>query len=366
MKFSQFNDLEKVRIDLGDSLFYLKDLLDNDFGSHQFFYLGRVNMLFRKDANVGLFWDLTQEYRCNTHFPTKVLALGYVTLCALLIKLRLARLVFKVFTFDAPIFYPVILGGNNRYRLIDSVNQTAILVAKSSRSEFFTSNAIRASSSIYADLGFIPAIYCLTRRAYLERQIRGMAVNRMSRNHLGDDSVEQSLDLFFDRQKSTSRTISCRAFFRYKKAVLTSVSAPLQSKKINSLVDEFLEVADKLSTELELKNVTIALSHGDLNRGNVFVNDSGISIIDWEYFLYRYIDYDSVIYFGNLRHRSIEEYNDHIATIDNSKINIILFLVEEYFFRILNYKEDVIDSEILLSNVKALLNNQIKKAIQCE
>jgi hypothetical protein len=361
MKFSQFNDLEKVRIDLDNSLSYLKDLLDNDSGSHQFLYLGRVNMLFRKDANVGLFWDLTQEYRRNTHFPTKVLALGYVALCALLIKLRLARFVFKVFTFDAPIFYPVILGGNNRYRLIDSVNKTAILVAKSSRSEFFTSNAIRASSSNYADLGFIPAIYCLTRRVYLERQIRGMAVNRMSRNHLGDDSVERSLDLFFDRQKSTSRTISCRAFFRYKIAVLTSFSAPLQSKKISSLVDDFSKVADKLSTEMGLATIEVSLSHGDLNRGNVFIDESGISIIDWEFFLYRYIDYDRHIYFGNLRHRSLENYNRYILAMDNTSIGITLFLMEEYFFRILNYKDDLSDSEIFLRNVKTLLDSQMEK-----
>jgi len=362
MKFSQFNDLEKVRIDLGNSLFYLKDLLDNDFGSHQFLYLGRVNMLFRKDANVGLFWDLTKEYRLNTHFPTKALALGYVALCALLIKLRLARFVFKVFTFDAPRFYPVILGGNNRYRLIDSANKTAILVAKSPRNYFFTSNAIRAFNfKAYADLVVIPSIAELTRRAYLECQISGVAINRLFLSPTSEKCVSRCLRLYFDRQKSVSRVISSKVFFRYKVAVLASFSATLQSKKINSLVDEFLEVADKLSTELEIKTVTIALSHGDLNRGNVFVNESGISIIDWEYFLYRYIDYDSVIYFGNLRHRSIEEYNNHIATIDNSKINVILFLVEEYFFRILNYKEDVIDSEILLSNVKALLNNQIKK-----
>lgn len=362
MKFSQFNDLEKLMVDLDDSLTYLKDLLDNDFGSHQFLYLGRVNMLLRKDANVVLFWDLAKEYRLNTHFPKKVLALGYVALCALLIKLRIARFLFKVYVLDAPGFYPVILGGNNRYRLIDSANKTAILVAKSSRNEFFTSNAIRAFNfKVYADLGVIPNITELTRRAYLECQISGVAVNRLSLSPIDEKCVSRCLELYFDRQKSVSRTISSRAFFRYKVKVLTSFSAAFHSKKINSLVDEFLEVADKLSSELELKTVKVALSHGDLNRGNVFVNESGISIIDWEYFLYRYIDYDRFIYFGNLRHMLLEDYNNRIATIDNSKINITLFLVEEYFFRILNYKEDLSDSETLLSNVKTLLDNQIKR-----
>ena len=101
--------------------------------------------------------------------------------------------------------------------------------------------------------------------------------------------------------------------------------------------------------------MSVSPSHGDLNRGNVFLDQDRVSIIDWEYFMYRYVKYDIILYRYDLRHQPLLDYVEFLKGKQHLDFNIILFLLEELFFRILNFKEDIADSQVYVDSIIELI-----------
>jgi len=362
MKFDQFADFEKINREIGECIDYLNGVLGHDPGKAKFVFIPRVNLILRLGSDVSLFLDVTREYRSHRKIVTKILACSYIGLMAFFIKFRLASYFLKVIILKAPEFYPIILGGNNRLRFIDSSNSNAILIAKNNNGELFTSNAIRAYElGRLSSSGLIPDILPLSRRMYFERQIKGLAINRCSLDTLKNNIVVRPLDAFFSQQKALSRPISCKVFLRYKAAILTNFARNSESGETLELVEMFNDIGKQVAQYLGSTEVDVSPSHGDLNRGNVFLNNSEISIIDWEYYMYRYVDYDRVIYRNDLRHKTLADYIEFFKDEMMSDFNPLLFLVEELSFRILNYKVDVADSQIFIDKISDLVMQELLK-----
>ena len=109
--------------------------------------------------------------------------------------------------------------------------------------------------------------------------------------------------------------------------------------------------------------VKITPSHGDLNRGNIFYGQNKVSIIDWEYYMYRYIDYDRIIYMNDLRHKSLSNFSNFIKQAEQYDFDSIIFLVEELLFRILNFKLDILDSQMHIDEISYLIKQNISKGV---
>jgi hypothetical protein len=295
----------------------------------------------------------------------RILALGYIIFIGVLLKFNLGRLFLDVVSLRGPVFYPAILGGNNRFRFIDSSNRIAILIARDARSAFFTQNATRAfTSNIFSALNCIPEILSVDNRVYFEQQIDGVAINRISLDTSQNKASMDFIDSVSETQKKFIRFISLRAFLRYK---IFTIKAYLSTSKLleaNRLLEQFIFYCSYALDNLENTEVPVCPSHGDLNRGNVFISSKNFNIIDWEYFMYRYHPYDYIIFAHNLRHLDINKYKCFFKNSDELNFNTFLFLLEELAFRIFNYKSDLPDSQMHIDALADIFSNYLDSEIE--
>ena len=356
MKFSQFGDTQKLEREVNECIDYLNRLIWSDTYQMQYFIVPKLNLILRSDLDISLFLDVTKEYRSNKQLLTRVAALLYIFTIAGILRLRLGRFFLKNFLLKGHDFYPIIIGGNNRLRFIDSSNSNALLIAKNSYSILFTKNAIRAySSTSFSDLKIIPEIMSINDRVYFEKQIKGLAINRIAFTKTQNTSVNNALNSFFLRQKDLTRDIPFNTFLRYKKFILKYFLIKAGSKTKLDLYKTFVTVCDKAEDDYKMIDISVCPSHGDLNRGNIFLDQNRVMVIDWEYFMYRYAKYDFIIFSNNLRHQSLSDYVKFFNENNHSDFNIIVFLIEDLFFRILNFKDDVIDSQLHVDTLIELI-----------
>jgi hypothetical protein len=76
--------------------------------------------------------------------------------------------------------------------------------------------------------------------------------------------------------------------------------------------------------------------------------------------MYRYIDYDRVIYMNDLRHKSLANYSIFIKQVDEHDFDTVVFLVEELLFRILNFKLDILDSQMHIDEISHLIKQKLQ------
>lgn len=362
MKFDQFTNIQNLEDEISDSIYAVNQFLLSDLKLSKFILIPRLNVLFRADANISLFLDVTKEYRSHTNINRRLLAIFYIGIIAVLLKFRVANYFFKVISLEVSEFYPVILGGNNRLRIIDSANSNALLVSKNTGNEFFTKNAIKAfQQGEFLSLGAIPEVLAINNTLYFERQIKGLAINRRVMCSDETDIVTNQISNFFSVQETLSRNISIRAFMRYKTAILIHFANISKSDKTSNLVELFISVGRQVEHHLGNISIIICPSHGDLNRGNVFLDKKDVHIIDWEYYMYRCIDYDRVIYDNELRHIVLSDYLEFFKKSDLFDFSALIFLLEELSFRILNFKSDVSDSQLFIDTITMLIKQEILK-----
>jgi len=360
MKISQFEDMQRLQMQINECLQHLNELLGLEVKNSEYFIVPKLNLIFLTSADVKLFLNVTNEYKSNKKLLTKLLASTYIFLLSLVLKIGLGRIFLKVITLKSLEFYPLIIGGNNRLRFINSSNSYALVIAKNLKNTLFTKNAIRAfNCNQFSDLEIIPDLFHLSDRVYLEKQIAGIAINRAEMKEDQHDSVKYKIDTLFSIQQNKKRNTKLSSYLRYKNFVLKNYAKDSKSDYIKSLNNVFLNIGNKILKKSESKHVSVCLSHGDLNRGNIFIDQHKVSVIDWEYFMYRYINYDYLIYNFDLRHQTLPNYIKILEKDWPSNCDLTLFLYEELFFRILNYKEDVKESRLYIDTMIQLISKNL-------
>ena len=273
MKFNQFTSIHKIIDEIKECIEYLENFISFEAGTNEYLIIPKLNLILRIDSKPSLFFAITKEFRSHQSLIMRILALGYIIFIGVLLKFNLGRLFLDVVSLRGPVFYPAILGGNNRFRFIDSSNRIAILIARDARSAFFTQNATRAfTSNIFSALNCIPEILSVDNRVYFEQQIDGVAINRISLDTSQNKASMDFIDSVSETQKKFIRFISLRAFLRYK---IFTIKAYLSTSKLleaNRLLEQFIFYCSYALDNLENTEVPVCPSHGDLNRGNVFIS----------------------------------------------------------------------------------------------
>ena len=317
----------------------------------------KLNIIANKKISAALIWDLFSEYRHQRNFLKQFLSYIYTFIITLSIKLNLPFFEKRELLIDDQ--YPAILGGNNRIRLISACNKYALIHAISHETKWSCDCVIRATK-FYSNCGCIalPQIMSLPCGGYLEEQIKGVAINRLTVRDIAKTNIEleKTLSEFFDYQRQKGFKLSIDEFFECKHDYLCE---KMTSENLVSIeeIKFFLSLKGKLKKIIESNDIECIWAHGDMNTGNIFISeDEKIYIIDWEYFGTRHQSYDRFVYSRNLRHvKSPDEYHLILKSPEVSVLDVL----EEFIFSMVNGKSDMVLDEIKLKNCRDALTARL-------
>lgn len=348
MKISQKGDTAGYISDITRVLVNHQNCCVKSNGNQTMVIVPNLNIIAHKNIGWNLLWDLTSEYRYQHNYVKKFFLCIYTLLIVLIVKLRLPFLKKRKLNYDDQ--YPAILGGNNRIRLVSACNQYALIHAINDQTQWSCDAVIKAIR-YYSNCGSIhlPQVMSLSCGGYLEEQINGIALNRLTirKKEKLNIQLNRSLNKFFDFQIQNSFKVSIDEFFVYKHDYLIKTMTDDNLVCING-IKNILSFREKIRRVMKTHAIDCAWTHGDLNVGNIFLSNAGkVYVIDWEYFGVRHQNYDKFVYSTNLRHsKSCDKYRNIIDSVEVSVLDIL----EECIFSMVNGKLNVEQDEKKLKN----------------
>lgn len=318
----------------------------------------KLNLIATENIGFNLVWELFSEYRRQKDRKKKFLITFYTVAILIIIKLKLP--IFKKIKINYDDQYPAILGGNNRIRLISACNQYALVHAINNKTKW-SCDAVIHAIQYYSKCGCIalPQVMSLSCGGYLEQQIKGIAINRLTFQEKGkiDFTLTKSLNGYFDFQILSGFKLSVDEYFKCKYQYVIE-----KSTDENLVCDEemkfIVSLKDKINLFTEADTIDCVYSHGDLNTGNIFISkDHKVFIIDWEYFGVRNLNYDRFVYSTNLRHTNS---NDEYRNIIESPKASFLDILEEYIFCVVNGKRGVEVDGLKLKHCRSALARKLR------
>ncbi len=354
MKISQFKDneafIENIRL---CAAFILKNL---KLSSRSSYYLQfqQLNILCRSDIDARFFLTVTKEYRYNKSILTRFAAISYITFVYLCFKFHISIYFFKKVKLLLPLSFPVIIGGNNRLRFVDSSNTFAIVVSKNCDIDFFSKNIHAANDDkIISSLQLMPEIMKCSSFLYFEKQIHGIAINRLKLSSNEENFIDKKINAYFECQQLNAFDVKWHEFLKGKIEIFENFSKYFTSIYYQLFRDICHSIEEWVIVNSLNENVKIVLSHGDLNQGNILYSHNKLNIIDWEFFGLHYVEYDRIVYNYNIRHLSIQNYKKFLKDDNIQDFDKLAFLVEDLLFRCLNFKPDIKDSSGHIDIIKA-------------
>lgn len=192
---------------------------------------------------------------------------------------------------------------NKKYRIFDFESNTVCVVPKYGFPHSDLEREIEFRTLPGLPL-FVPELICHGEHSYKEKIINGMPLARISGGfETYRDKAYGQMNEYALQHKETMPVAKYAEMLRERIEKMTS-------EKVLDLV-RLLKVIDTISSGLSKKQlVELVFSHGDLQAGNIWVeNMTGkIFIIDWESWGKRSIWYDKATLYQGLRPDGIEKY----------------------------------------------------------
>jgi len=218
---------------------------------------------------------------------------------------------------------------NKKYRIFDFDKNTVSVIPKVGFPVGDLKNEIDFRKS--SDAEFVPSLISYSDKGYTEDIIDGYPVARASKR---EEELSDKAFSIWESYSARSRSTVDRG--RYAGELLSKTGMLLgELEALNKSVDSkrVLSLAEKLSDEMSAYtgSVTLSLSHGDLQSGNVWVENETdkIYIIDWESYGKRSAEYDKATLYGGIR-RS-DRLADYVKVMDDTHATVLL---EDLIFRL--------------------------------
>lgn len=244
---------------------------------------------------------------------------------------------------------------NRKYRVFDFSENVVSVIVKHGFPDCCLKKEVEFRKT-YEKCKFLTPMFASAERFYTEKIIDGVPLARISKNN--DVLCKKALLIWQDFAKETEKTIPMKEYvselekkIEVKKAELDKTEKNINIKNLDILVKSII---DKLSTMDDL--VDISLSHGDLQKGNIWVENgtNKIFIIDWESVDIRSKWYDICVLYDDIRKTDkMKRYFSNRGT----KQNVVLF--EEILYRMdelisLPYEYGVNDFNRFLEELRGL------------
>ena len=269
---------------------------------------------------------LYTEYRVNGSFLKRLLVRLYATVMLGSLGLFAARSI-KIKT-DADkntLIYPC----NKKYRVFDFTKNQVSVLGKDGFPTDDLQREMQFRTSHTAD--FIPGLLYSDETGYIETIIDGCPVARTGA--CMNDLCDRAVAIWNDYIRPYTRQLSGVEYAQQ----LTETMQQLQRKaeELGKQLDvaAFWQVAEKLLIVLRNAEemIPVSLSHGDLQPGNIWVENGTdkIYIIDWESWRNRSTWYDLAVLYEGLRR------NDGIAAYAQKQdLTHATVLLEDIIFRL--------------------------------
>lgn len=227
---------------------------------------------------------------------------------------------------------------NKKYRIFDFERDTVSVIPKCG----FPTNDLEREIEFRSNntAPFIPALVSYSENNYSENIIDGLPLARITDNFEGfcEEAIE-ILEQYAEKTGKVTKKISKEYALELRSVIDGFINR--KSKYVDETVLE--KIVTKLIESINDETITITLSHGDLQPGNVWVDKDGkIFIIDWESWNQRSIWYDKAVMFGNIRSKGLSEYiksNDINTQTAIVCLEDIIFRLTELYNLPLDYGE---------------------------
>lgn len=310
----------------------------------------KLNRIIQKMPALSIIQNTYGAFNINDNLLKNLLAKVYVTAtlfsCGLLARKGLHLSQPSLLT-----AYHAIMPGNKKIRIGDFKNNVLDVIVKDGFRDDYFRNELRFRLEQADD--FIVPILEHGENWYREKMIRGVCLARIRDKACYDYAVNSVLECL---KMIYARTGCLRSAEMYITALTQRIQQDfqlLQQEKtdLEIAAEELLALVDKLSkTACILEQIPTMRSHGDMQTGNVLVENGGkVYIIDWETVAERSIWYDptTLLLFtrrqnrwtGIVRNRNNQKTKDAVLALDNTKDRNMdgvaaLLLLEDLDFRI--------------------------------
>lgn len=307
--------------------------------------LGSIHMRY-PSREIYKYW--MSEYNIRDNYVKYILAKIYVISCFLL-KDILAQ---KYISMDNAFFDRniAIIPANRKIRIFNFKDKYVDAIVKYGFTRKYFLNELEFRLSTNYD--FVPKILEYGDTWYREKILTGMPLARVKNKKLYDSSINVVKQYLMQIHNDTSSEVE---FTSYKNQLISRIVNKLKiAKEKKSIVyyDEMIDFVEKINQELDFYTgkITIVLSHGDLQTGNIWYNDGNIYIIDWETHDFRSKWYDLfVLLFSLRRSKKISELfnsvkkNGSIIIEDNDNIAPLIKIGLVFLEDIEFYLDDMLE-----------------------
>ncbi len=291
----------------------------NNTGGEKLYIYPNLNAIVTKKPSKKVMEYLLTEYDIRNNPIKKLIVKIYVLLCIY------SGGIFSSQTVDIPnnsnphtLIYPC----NRKYRIFDFSSNTVDVQIKSgfSTEQLLHEIEFRAKPLLP---DFVPELISHNTTGYKERIIDGRPLARISEGY--EKYKKRAYEEFFSFSLSTAEEKSGVAYASKLRIDFSSFNI-----NCNTLINDLTKIIEKIPY------VTLVFSHGDLQAGNIWVENgtNKIFIIDWESWETRSSFYDKAVLFDSLRPADISEYLKKDIPLEEKAI----VLTEDLLFRLNEYK----------------------------
>ena len=190
---------------------------------------------------------------------------------------------------------------NKKYRIFDFDSDTVTVVTKSGFPNSAIKQEIEFRNNNKAD--FILPLKDFKENQYTERIINGVPLARIKKNK--HKYIEKADKLWREYCIQYKKEVSANEYLEYMKNCIEEKLEILRTDTSKETMLKISNIIETISSKILSfdSNITLTLSHGDLQPGNIWVENvtDKVYIIDWESALLRSVWYDEVLLYEGLR-----------------------------------------------------------------
>ncbi len=214
----------------------------------------------------------------------------------------------------------LISGGNHKLRIFEQAAEKVYGVLKSGSSScFFEQEVLMRRQAAHCGVPVPPLLELAEDQTWFsEPLLNATPANRVKNRQLAHEATTHILSALRDMSEKTGREeyLTTYAEGLIEQARTLTPNGPLSDKQ----QQEVLRIIEGLAAEIHTphpyvgKQLVLAITHGDLQPGNILLDPHGESwLIDWEYAARRQAGYDLLA--GKLRPRFPDGLADRLALV---------------------------------------------------